>query len=349
MAGKYWSIMIVLVLLNCVPSPSTRAAEKGLTKEAIIQGAKKEGKVSWASNLVDEEVREVNKAFQKEFPFIKVEYGRIRGIEEHERVISEMQAKIFSYDMIHVTDLLVNRYLELKLLHEPMDWSGVFGVEPRIIHPKRFGVAIGTTPAGITYNKHKVPKDRIPKRWDDCVDPFFAGKLALEVRPSHFISVMAGHGEEWTLEFAKKIAANKPKWMSGTTAADTLVAAGEVLIQCPASYASWYRQASRKPSFPVEFVFPQGPILASPSLLLSPLKGSSNLHAAILLTGWLATKGLYITDTGRETVLDPGTRLGKEFKRKNREVKVASWELMAESDKKGKKILEAWGFPKPER
>jgi hypothetical protein len=30
-------------------------------------------------------------------------------------------------------------------------------------------------------------------------------------------------------------------------------------------------------------------------------------------------------------------------------VKVASWELMAESDKKGKKILEAWGFPKAER
>jgi iron(III) transport system substrate-binding protein len=341
--------MIVLILLNWVLPASTGAAEKRLTKEAIIQGAKKEGKVAWATNLVDDEVREVNKAFQKEFPFIKVEYGRIRGIEEHERIISEMQAKIFSYDMIHVTDLLVNRYLELKVLHEPIDWSGLFGVEPRIVHPKRFGVTIGTTPAGITYNKHKVPKDRIPKRWDDCVDPFFAGKLALEVRPSHFMSVMAGYGEEWTLEFAKKIAANKPKWMSGTTAADTLVAAGEVLIQCPASYASWYRQASRKPTFPVEFVFPEGPILASPSLLLSPLKGSSSPNAAILLTGWLATKGLYVTDTGRETVLDPGTRLGKEFKRMNREVKVASWELMAESDKKGKKILEAWGFPKPER
>ena len=348
MAGKYWLIMIVVVLLNWIPSAPTRAAEKGLTKEAIIQGAKKEGKVAWATNLVDDEVRDVTKAFQKEFPFIRVEYGRIRGIEEHERLISEMQAGIFSFDMIHVTDLLVNRYQELKVL-EPIDWSGLFGVEPRIIHPKRFGVAIGTTPTGITYNKQKVAKDRIPKRWEDCVDPFFAGKLALEVRPSHFISVMAGRGEEWTLEFAKKIAANKPKWMSGTTAADTLVAAGEVLIQCPASYASWYRQASRKPTFPVGFVFPEGPILASPGLLLSPLKGASNPHAGILLTGWLATKGLYVTDTGRETVLDPRTRLGKELKAKGREVKVASWEQMADSDKKGKKILEAWGFPKPER
>ena len=36
----------------------------------IIEGAKKEGKVSWGSYLDDAEVGELNKAFQKEFPFV---------------------------------------------------------------------------------------------------------------------------------------------------------------------------------------------------------------------------------------------------------------------------------------
>jgi hypothetical protein len=51
-----------------------------LTVDSIMQGAKKEGKLSWATNLVDEEVAALNKAFQKEYPFIKsVEYARMRG------------------------------------------------------------------------------------------------------------------------------------------------------------------------------------------------------------------------------------------------------------------------------
>ena len=352
MAKKHkWMLLTFLpALLNWFLVATSDAAQTKLTVDAIMQGAKKEGKVSWASNLVDDEVQELNKAFQKEFPFIKkVEYGRMRGSEENERMLSEMQAGIFSADLVHIGEELIPRYHNLGFLFDSINWHGLYKVDPRMIHPKGFGIAVGNTPVGLVYHKTKVPKENIPKTWTDCLNPLFKGKLALEVRPQHFLSLMAGKGEEWTMDFAKKLAANKPKWTSSATAAITMLTAGEILIVCPTSHASWYRQASRTPNYPAAWVFPEGPVMASRALLLSPMKGAANSNAAILLAGWIATKGLPILDTGRESIFHPGTRLGTEFKRLGRQISVTDWEDVAEADKRVTKILDIWGFPKAEK
>jgi ABC-type Fe3+ transport system substrate-binding protein len=219
-----------------------------------------------------------------------------------------------------------------------------------MIHPKRFAVAVGNSLLGIMYHKTKVPKEHVPKSWTDCLNPFFKGRTATEVRPSpHFNELWADKGEAWTLDFAKRLAAHKPRWSSSGTAALTMVAAGEMLLFCPTSYGTWYRQASRKPNFPVGWVFPEGPILGSRGLVLSPMKGAGNPHAAMLLVGWIASKGLPILDTGRESVFHPGTKLGAEFKRAGREIKVMNWEDIAHSDSRSKRILEVWGFPKADK
>ena len=324
---------------------TSEAAEAKLSMDSILQGARREGKVSWASNLVDEEVVALNKAFQKEFPFIKsVEYARMRGPEENERLLSEMQAGIFTHDMVHVGVDLIPRYQSLGFLVDPIDWNGLFKIDPRMIHPRRFGVAVANTLGGIMYNKTKVPKENIPKTWDDCTKPFFKGKMATEVRPQQFTELAADKGEEWAVEYAKKIAANNPKWMSSGTAALTLMVAGEILVLCPTSYGTWYRQASRNPNFPVGWVFPEGTILGDQSLLLSPMKGAANANTAILFVGWVASKGLPILDTGRESLFHPGTKLGKQLK--GRAVKVADWDSVAQAERVSKRIVEVWGFPK---
>ena len=44
-------------------------------QKILVEGAKKEGKVSWYTTLiVDQVVRPVKEAFEKEYPFIQVEY-----------------------------------------------------------------------------------------------------------------------------------------------------------------------------------------------------------------------------------------------------------------------------------
>jgi iron(III) transport system substrate-binding protein len=223
----------------------------------------------------------------------------------------------------------------------------LFKVDARMIHPRRFGVAVANTLGGIMYNKNKVPKENIPKTWEDCTNPFFRGRMATEVRPQQFTDLAADKGEEWAVDYAKKIAANKPKWMSSGTAALTLMVAGEISLLCPTSYGTWYRQASRNPNFPVGWVFPDGTILGDRSLLLSPMKGAGSPNAAILFVGWVATKGLPILDTGRESLFHPETKQGKQLQ--GRKVKVAEWGAMDHAERVSKRIVEVWGFPKAEK
>jgi len=349
--GKIVAIIGALVFLagmSPVFSPAARAAEK-LTMSSIIEGAKKEGKISWGSNLQEHEVEKLNRAFQKEYPFVKeISYSRSRGGEAAERVTSEMQAGTYPYDLLHVQEELVDRYRDLGFLMDPIDWKSLFGVDERMIHPAGFGVAVGNNPAGIAYSIRKMPKDRVPKKWSDCYDPFFKGKLSLDVRPNNLLPFWAAYGEERTLDFAKKLQANNPRWIRGNTQATLLLAAGEMWISCPTSHGPWYRQASRKKNFPVGFVFPEGPILTGQDLVLSPMKGAGSPSTAILLTGWIASKGVTHLDTGRDSLFHPGTKLGKEIKRTNREVKVESWEEMDKAGERMKKILALWKFPKAE-
>lgn len=338
--------LVFLVGMSPAISAVAAAAEK-LTMKSIIEGAKKEGKISWGTNLQEHEVEKLNQAFQQEYPFVKkISYSRARGGEAAERILSEMQAGTFPYDLIHIEEENTDRYKNLGFLIDPIDWKGLFGVDERMIHPERFGVSVGNNPAGIAYSLRKVPKDRAPKKWSDCYDPFFKGKLSLDVRPDHMISVWAGYGEEWTMDFAKKLKANNPRWIRGNTQATLLLAAGEMLISCPASRGSWYRQASRKKNFPVGFVLPEGPILAGRDLLLSPMKGAGSPYTSILLTGWIAAKGVTYLDTGRESLFHPGTKLGKELKETNREIKVQGWDSIKDSAARQQKILALWGFPK---
>ena len=339
--------LIVMGLANVV----AQAAEvtKGATLDSIVQGAKREGKLSWASNLEEHEVREMHKVFQQEYPFIKINYKRVMGGEQSQRILSEMQAGMFPYDLMSIGEEAVGEFQKLGFLSDPVDWHKLFGMDRRMIHPKGFAVSVGNNPAGIYYNKKEVPKDRVPKTWADCYNPYFMNKFSVDVRPAHMLSIMDGYGQEWTLDYARKLLANKPKWFRGNSLAVTMVASGEVVLSCPASHGSWYRASQGKADFPVGFVFPEGPIVASREVLLSPLKGGSNPNAAVLMTGWVASKGVKYLRTGRESIFHPETELGAQVKKMGRQIKVADWETAINSQELMRKILEVWGFPKPER
>ena len=335
-------LQIPLSLLNA----RTDAAELGqpVTMNSIVAAAKKEGKVSWGSYLDEKEVGEINQVFHKEFPFIKVDYTRLRP--PHERLMLEMQVGHFPYDAMMVRPNLIAQHKQLGHFFDAIDWRGLFGIDPRMIHADGFGVAVVTNPIVIVYNKNLVPKERVPKTWADCHDPYFKGKLVTLVDASHTVALWGAFGEQWALDFAKKLLANNPRWVSGNTNSQTLVATGEMLLVCPAGHGSFYRYVKEQPGVPLGAVFPEGPIVANRDVLIAPIKGAANPNAALLLTGWVASKGVTLLRTGRESVFHPGSELGGQVKRMMRDVKVESWEMLTEEEKYERQLMEIWGFPK---
>ena len=331
----------------CFHNALTPAAELGqpLTMTSIVAGAKKEGKVSWGTYLDEKEVGEINQAFQKEFPFIKVDYTRLRP--PHERLMLEMQAGNFPYDAMMVRPNLIAQHKQLGHLFSAIDWRGLFAIDPRMIHPDGFGVGLITNPIVIVYNKNLVPKERVPKTWADCHDPYFKGKLVTLVDASHTVALWGAFGEKWAIDFAKKLLTNNPRWVSGNTNSQTLVATGEMLLVCPAGHGSFYRYVKDQPGVPLGAVFPEGPIVVNRDVVVAPIKGAANPNAALLLTGWIASKGVTLMHTGRESVFHSGSELGGLAKRMKRDIKVESWEMLAEEEKYERPLMEIWGFPKP--
>ena len=353
---KRWSVYTLVaaigwLLLAFAPAAEIAAqAGQAPTLETIIQGAKQEGKLSWTSNLEEHEVRELNKAFQQEYPFItSINYKRVMGGEQQQRVMSEMQAGIFPYDLMTVEAEVVDDFQKMGVIGGAVDWQRLFGVDPRMVHPQGFSVSVGNNPAVIYYNKNLVPKEHIPKTWADCYNPYFMGKVILDVRPVHMLSLIPAYGEEWVIDYARKLLANKPKWMRGNSLGTTMVAAGEVPLSCPASHGSWYRASLGKTNYPVGVVFPEGPVVASRELMMTPIKGAPNPKASVLMAGWIARTGVKYLHTGRESIFHPESELGAEIKKMKREIKVTSWDMALRSEELMRKILEVWGFPKPER
>ena len=108
-------IAVVALLLEVLPLSAAREAH-GLTVEEIAllkgpdrqkvleQGARKEGKLLWYSTLiVDQLVRPVKVAFEKEYPFIQVEFFRGNTERVVQKAISEYQAKRYDVDIIDGT------------------------------------------------------------------------------------------------------------------------------------------------------------------------------------------------------------------------------------------------------
>ena len=133
--------LATLIGTLCAPEFVLSADAPGrAVMNTIIEGAKKEGKVSWGSYLDDAEVGELNKAFQKEFPFVKVEYTRLRP--PYERLLLEMQAGTFPYDTFAIRPNLIGQHRQLGYLIDPIDWKGIFSVDPRMVHPDGIAVSV---------------------------------------------------------------------------------------------------------------------------------------------------------------------------------------------------------------
>src|SRR6185503_11274120 len=124
------SLCLAWVLqLGCFIGPSFAATveEIALLKSAnreknLIEGAKKEGKLSFYTGLiVDQVVRPVKYAFEKEYPFIQVEFFRGNAENLVRRLLAEYQAKRYDVDLVDgtVSPIMVQRAGFLQRFYSP--------------------------------------------------------------------------------------------------------------------------------------------------------------------------------------------------------------------------------------
>ena len=79
-------------------------------QKVLVDGARKEGKITWYTSLiVDQVVRPVKEAFEKKYPFIQIEPFRGNSERIVQKMFAEYQGKRYEVDFVDgtVTALMV--------------------------------------------------------------------------------------------------------------------------------------------------------------------------------------------------------------------------------------------------
>ncbi len=173
--------LILAVEFSSTVSSAATVEEIALMKspnreKLLVEGAKKEGKVSFYTGLiVDQVVRPVKDAFEKEYPFLQVEFFRANAERLAQRILSEYQAKRYEVDIISgsAAATILQRAGVMQRFYSP----------PIAEYPRELKDANGfwgsTNVYFMTlgYNTRMVKPAELPRSYEDLLNPKWKGQM----------------------------------------------------------------------------------------------------------------------------------------------------------------------------
>ena len=321
--------------------------------DEIVARAKGEGKLRVLSSLDPEARGPMAATFKKKYPFVDIAIEEITGTETVQRHLLEVKAGAAGqWDITHVTDDFYNDFapLGMKVDLLGMAEQGVVAVNPRMVDPQyRNMAAVSTAICAIAYNKNLLPTESVPAKLEDFLRPELKGrKFLVDIRPHCMASLIPGMGEEWVLNYARKIKEQQPIFARGNTRALTAIAVGEYGAHQLTNYHSCLRaaQKDRTQTLTCKVVEPVSARIQELELIL---KTAANPCAALLFIEHTASpEGQKIIDQFepmKSSIYGDG-----EIARllKGKKVSLNDFGSYAKAALWMEKIIEAYGFPKAE-
>ncbi len=204
-------------------------------QKILVEGAKKEGKISWYTSLiVDQVVRPVTAAFEKEYPFIQVEFFRANSERIVQRMFSEYQAKRHDVDLLDgtVTAAMIRRANFLQRFHSPS--LAEHSAETK--DPQGNWASTNVYFFALGYNTRLVKPNEVPKTYEDLLNPRWKGQMMWSSSrgsgaPMFIGNVLQSMGESGGKAYLQKLKAqNIAKSTASNRQLLDLVIAGEYPI-----------------------------------------------------------------------------------------------------------------------
>jgi iron(III) transport system substrate-binding protein len=228
---------LVLVLYIAPPAFSASVEEIALynkpdRQKLLVEGARKEGKVSWYTSLiVDQVVRPVKEAFEKEYPFVQVEFFRANSERIVQKMLAEYQGKRFEVDLVDgtVTSPMVKRAGYLQRFYSP----ALADYPAELKDPQGFWGVTNVYFFALGYNTRMVKPNVLPKTYEDLLHPRWKGQMMWSTSRGSGAPLMIGNllqtmGQEAGKAYLQKLKAQN---VAKTTASNRqlldLVIAGE--------------------------------------------------------------------------------------------------------------------------
>jgi iron(III) transport system substrate-binding protein len=305
-------VLTVAAVQSVFAAPATKkpttAAElalyKGTDRQQILEeGAKKEGKlVLYTTGILNQTVTPKVNAFQKKYPYIKVEIWRAETVNLVSKFLQEYGAGRYAVDVIEVTQP-GEIVLEEKKVLQPFTSPNLASIDNEAIKKGPGGevLAAGHYESGrvLGYNTKLVKKDQLPKTNKDLADPKWKGKVAIAGSSSGVNwmgTILNFEGEELVQKIARQ---NFDLHEVSARAILDMIINGEYVFSptCTDSHVI----ESKKKGAPVDWI-PLEPVQVNSGQIMMP-KYPQNPHAVMLFIDFDLSKevGILYRDTGYDS------------------------------------------------
>ena len=168
--------LCVSAILSAATVEDVALMKSANREKILLEGAKKEGKISFYTGLiVDQVVRPVKDAFEKEYPFVQVEFFRANAERLAQRVLTEYQAKRYEVDVVSgsAAATMLQRAGLMQRFYSPP----IAEYPPELKDPKGFWGSTNVYFMTLGYNTRMVKAAELPKTYEDLLNPRWKGQM----------------------------------------------------------------------------------------------------------------------------------------------------------------------------
>jgi iron(III) transport system substrate-binding protein len=254
----------------------------------LEEGAKKERNLVVYSNQGLETIQEYSNAFQKKYPFVKVDSSRLQGAKGLDRILLEHRVGKLPADVVGVDFDNIGELLKTSI-HARYD------SQEKKYYPNQFWdkegrwYTVDYTLVVIAYNTNLVKAAEAPRGYQDLLDPKWKNDISIDNEPEQAVFAwLMEWGEAKTAEYMKALMRNGAVARRGHTLQVQLLCSGESKIAVEV-YPPRVLQMKYEKKCPIAMVFPN-PTPGSLGSHTGITRSAKNPHAAALYIDFMLSE-----------------------------------------------------------
>jgi iron(III) transport system substrate-binding protein len=254
--------------------------------QALVDAAKKEGKVTWYTSVELQLGEKVAKAFEAKYPGVSMKVERSGAERNFQRIGQEAASKIYNCDVVNSSDaahLIIWKRQGFLAAYLPDDVAQHF--PPQHKDPDGMYASWRVTVCPLGYNTKMVKPEEAPKSYADLLDPKWLGKI-VKAHPGYSGTIMTATQQlsrDLGWEWFEKLAKQKILQVQSAVDPPKKVALGERPIMADGTEYGVFGMKDRNE--PIEIIYPSegAPLITGPSAVMVQ---APNPNAARLFYAW---------------------------------------------------------------
>jgi iron(III) transport system substrate-binding protein len=221
-----WNVIFVGLLISSLTAGPASPQER--QDPRFLEAARKEAQVVWYTTMSSDHSKHYADRFHKKYPFVEPIVLRMGGGTLLNKILTEARAGKRSWDVAHGTADMVLPVMEKNLL-AAYDSPERKMIDDDLKDARGYWTSTYVNPVVLGYNTTLVKSEEVPRSYDDLLSARWKGrKISIDDNYFTFLHGLIGMwGRDKAVAFFRKLVAQEPVVMGGTTMRVQLAAAGE--------------------------------------------------------------------------------------------------------------------------